>query len=115
MTDYDLHLWLIILVSIISTYIWRLLGIVIASHLHPESALSRWFACVAYAVLAGLISRMIIMPVGALGEVLLLDKLVALGIGFGVFFLVKRNTSAGTAAAFLSFMAISLWRYMMHA
>ena len=115
MIDNDFHLWLIILVSVVSTYIWRLLGIVIASHLHPDSGLSRWFACVAYAVLAGLISRMIILPVGALGEVPLLDKLVALAIGFGVFFWLKRNTSAGTAAAFFAFMAISLWRFIIHA
>jgi branched-subunit amino acid transport protein len=115
MTDSELHIWLIVLVSVVSTYIWRLLGIVIASHLHPESALSRWFACVAYAVLAGLISRMVILSEGALGEVPLVDKLIALGIGFAVFFAFKRNTSIGTATAFLSFMAISLWRYFVSA
>ncbi len=111
MMDIDLHLWLIIAVSIASTYIWRLLGIVIASHLHPDSALSRWFACVAYAVLAGIIARMIIVQQGALAEAPRLDKVLALGVGFLIFFIFKRNTSAGTAAAFLTFMGIALWRF----
>jgi len=111
MTDSDLHLWLIIFVSILSTYIWRLLGIVIANHLHPDSAVSQWITCVAYAVLAGIIARMIVATEGALAEAPLVDKLVALGIGFAVFYIAKRNTSFGTAAAFLSFMMFSLWRY----
>ncbi len=115
MNETDMSLWLVIFISILATYMWRFLGIVIASHMHPDGALSRWFACVAYAVLAGLVARMIILPEGALADAPLIDKLIALGIGFVVFFLVKRNTSAGTAAAFLSFAAITLWRYMLQA
>lgn len=104
------HLWLIVGVSVLATYVWRALGMLIASHLHPDSALSRWFACVAYAVLAGLIARMIVIPEGALADAPLADKLTALACGFAVFFLSKRSTTWATAAAFVVFAGIALWR-----
>ena len=48
-------LWgLLILVSL-STYIWRASGVVIAARINPDGALSQWFNCVAYGMLAGLI------------------------------------------------------------
>lgn len=104
------HLWLIVGVSVLATYVWRATGMLIASRLHPDSPLSRWFACVAYAVLAGLIARMIVVPEGALADAPLPDKLIALACGFAVFFISKRSTSWATLAAFLVFAAISLWR-----
>ncbi len=107
------YTWLIMVVavSVLSTYVWRAAGMLIASHLHPDSALSRWFSCVAYAVLAGLIARMIILPEGALALAPLPDKLIALGCGFAVFFITRRNVVSGTATAFLVFMAIALARH----
>jgi len=103
-------LWLIVGVSIVATYVWRAAGMLIASRLHPDSPLSRWFACVAYAVLAGLIARMIVIPEGALADVPLVDKLAALVVGFAVFFLSKRSTPLATGAAFVAFAVIALLR-----
>jgi len=105
-----LELWLIVGVAFLSTYVWRAAGMLIASRLHPDSAISRWFACVAYAVLAGLIARMIIIPEGALADAPLADKLIALACGFAMFFLSKRNTTWATVTAFFVFAGIALWR-----
>ncbi len=104
------HLWLIVGVSVLATYVWRAAGMMIASRLHPDSPLSRWFACVAYAVLAGLIARMIVIPEGALADAPLPDKLIAIACGFAVFFLGRRSTPLATLAAFSVFAAISLLR-----
>ena len=104
------NLWMVVGVAFLATYVWRALGMVIASRLHPDSPLSRWFACVAYAVLAGLIARMIIIPEGALADAPLPDKLIALTCGFAAFFLSKRSTTWATAAAFFVFAVIALWR-----
>jgi branched-subunit amino acid transport protein len=79
------NLWMVVGVAFLAAYVWRALGMVIASRLNPESPLSRWFTCVAYAVLAGLIARMIIIPEGALADAPLPDKLIALACGFVVF------------------------------
>ncbi|MBT3559223.1 MAG: AzlD domain-containing protein [Rhodospirillales bacterium] len=103
-------IWIIVGASVAATYFWRGLGMIIASRLHPDSKLSRWFACVAYAVLAGFIARMLILPEGSLAEVPLLDKLIPVACGFGVIFLFKRTSETGTVVAFLTFVAIALWR-----
>lgn len=103
-------LWMIVGVSVVATYVWRAAGMLIASRLHPDSPLSRWFACVAYAVLAGLIARMIVIPEGALAEAPLLDKLTGLGVGLVVFFMTKRSTPWATGAAFVTFAVMALWR-----
>lgn len=104
------NLWTVVGVAFLATYVWRALGMVIASRLHPDSPLSRWFACVAYAVLAGLIARMIIIPEGALADAPLPDKLIALACGFAAFFLSRRSTTWATATAFAVFAGIALWR-----
>lgn len=104
------NLWMIVGVSVLATYVWRAAGMLIASRLHPDSALSRWFACVAYAVLAGLIARMIVIPEGALADAPLPDKLIALACGFTAFFVTRRSTTWATAVAFFVFMAIALYR-----
>ena len=103
-------IWLIIAASVAGTYFWRASGMIIASRLNADSPLSRWFTCVAYAVLAGFIARMLIVSDGSLAEVALMDKLAPIAIGFTVLFLSKRNVEAGTAAAFVAFVAIALWR-----
>ncbi len=103
-------IWFVVAASVAATYFWRGLGMIIARRLHPDSALSRWFACVAYAVLAGFIARMLTLPEGSLGEVALWDKLVPLACGFAVFYLWGRKMEAGTATAFVVFVSIALWR-----
>ena len=54
--------------------------------------------CVSYAMLAGLISRMIVMPLGILTEVPLIERLAAVAIAFAVFFGWRRSVLAGVAA-----------------
>jgi len=84
-------LWgLLVLVSL-STYIWRAGGVLIAARIDPTGPLSQWFTCVAYGMLAGLISRIMLMPIGILEQTPLFDRLAALGIGFVLFFLFKRR------------------------
>ncbi len=104
------NIWFVVAASVAATYFWRGLGMMVARRLHPDSALSRWFACVAYAVLAGFIARMLTLPEGSLAEVPLFDKLVPLVCGFAVFFFFGRKVEAGTVAAFLTFVVIALWR-----
>ncbi len=112
MSNLDLvgGLWgLLVLVSL-STYIWRAGGVLIAARIDPTGALSQWFACVAYGMLAGLISRIMLMPVGILAETPLADRLVALAIGFVLFFAFKRNMLPGTLSATGVFLVLATLR-----
>jgi len=103
-------LWgLLVLVSL-ATYIWRAGGVLIASRIDPSGPLSQWFACVAYGMLAGLISRIMLMPLGILAETTMADRLAALAVGFVVFFLFKRNMLPGTISATAVFLVLATLR-----
>ncbi len=100
---------LLILVSL-STYLWRAGGVIISSHIEPTGNLAQWFTCIAYGMLAGLISRIMLMPIGILAETPLIDRLAALSIGFVVFFLMKRHLLPGTLIATAIFLVLATLR-----
>ena len=95
-----------LLLGIAATYVWRLGGLLISGRQDADSEVFRWFYCVAYALLAGLISRMVVLPAGVLSETLLVDRLVALAIAIAVFFILKRNLLAATFVGSVTFVTL---------
>ena len=87
----DFGAWPFLLLAIAATYLWRGLGVLVSTRIDPQGAVFRWVTCVSYAMLAGLISRMIVMPLGILTEVPLADRLAAVTIAFLVFFGWRRK------------------------
>ncbi len=77
--------WLYILGGAAVTYAWRGLGVLLSGRIDPESKLMRWFAALAYALLAGLISRLILLPQGALSETPLLARIAAAALALLVY------------------------------
>ena len=75
------------------------MGTAIAARIDPESDFLQWIACVAYGLLAGLISRILFLPVGLLEDTELVDRLGATAFGFLLFFIFKRNIAVGTLSA----------------
>ena len=71
-------LWGLLLLVSAATYVWRAGGVAIAARISPDGRLSQWFSCVAYGMLAALISRIVLLPVGILAETPLIDRLLAL-------------------------------------
>lgn len=100
---------LLILVSL-STYFWRAGGVIISSHIDPTGNLAQWFTCIAYGMLAGLISRIMLMPIGILAETHLIDRLASLSFGFVVFFLLKRHLLPGTLISTAIFLILATLR-----
>ena len=80
------------------TYFWRALGVALSGRIDVESPLFDWVACVAYALLAGLIARMIILPVGPLATTPTADRIAAAVIALAIFFLTRRNMGLGVLA-----------------
>ena len=64
----------------------------------PDSAALEWIGCVAYALLAGLIARMIVLPIGPLAETALAARLAAAVVALAIFFLLRRSVILGVAA-----------------
>lgn len=80
------------------TYFWRGLGVAFSGRIDPASPLFEWVGCVAYALLAGLISRMILLPVGALEATEVTHRIAAAVIALAIFFVTRRNLAFGLAA-----------------
>ena len=93
------ELWGLLGLVSFATYVWRAIGATIAVRIVPDGAMFQWFSCLAYGMLAGLISRIILLPVGILAETPLVDRLVALAAGFLIFVAFKRNMLPGMISA----------------
>ena len=86
------------LAGALATYAWRALGVALSGRIDPRGAVFEWVACVAYALLAGLIARMIVLPVGPLATSPLGARLAAAAIALAIFFALRRNVGLGVAA-----------------
>ena len=98
--------WTLLFLAIAGTYLWRGMGTAIAARIDPESEMLQWVACVAYGLLAGLIARILVLPVGTLEQTELMDRLGATACGFILFFIFRRHIGVGTLSAAGIFMAL---------
>ena len=83
--------WLILLIAIIATFGWRLLGCLLAGQLNTDSPLFAWITCVSYALVTGLMLRSVLMPVGLLTETSLVARFSCLVVAILVWFLLRRQ------------------------
>jgi branched-subunit amino acid transport protein len=102
----DWKLWGIILLCGAATYVWRALAVAIGGRVRPDSEAFKLFSCISYAMLAGLISRMVILPEGLLAEAPLSYRLIGIGAAVAVFFGLRRNLAAGVFAGVTVFASL---------
>lgn len=89
---------LVLVVVALITYAWRGLGVLLSGRIDPEGPVFEWVGCVAYALLAGLIARMIVLPIGPLEATALGARLAAAAVALAMFFLSRKNIGLGVAA-----------------
>ncbi|MCW5604586.1 MAG: AzlD domain-containing protein [Burkholderiales bacterium] len=104
------ELWLLVLACAAGTYLWRGLGVLLSGRIRVDSELFNWVACVAYAMVAGLIARIIVMPSGMLAQSLLADRLLACAVALAMFYLCRRNLFVGVCAGVLTLIAVNYAR-----
>ena len=102
-------LWLIVLACAAATFVWRALGVLVARRIDANGAFFRWITCVSYAMVAGLIFRMIILPGSDLANVSLPIRIAAVAIAFGAYFLFRRRLVVGVLAGGFSLSALVVW------
>ncbi len=100
--------WLLIALAALVTYGWRGAGVLLGRNIDVESPLFRWASAVAYALLAGLVARMIVFPEGPLAATELPSRLAATAAAAAVFFLTRRNLLLGVAAGMAVLVLLSL-------
>ena len=91
MSEISSNIIVVILVTSFATYLSRFLGVVSSEKIKETSKIFKWFNCVAYSVLAALIARMVIFPVGILSESAILFRFVVLIISIILFLITKKN------------------------
>lgn len=92
----------------LATYFWRFIGVLLSGRIDPDSNLFEWVGAVAYALLAALIARMIVLPLGPpLTETPLTYRLTATGLALVIFFLTRRNILLGVAGGVLVLVMLS--------
>jgi branched-subunit amino acid transport protein len=89
---------------------WRGLGVLLSGRLNPQSAMFEWISCVAYALVAGLIARIIVAPSGLLGQTALADRLLACAIAFVAYRVARRNMFVGMVCGLAFFMGAAYVR-----
>ncbi len=91
MSEISNNIILVILVTSLATYLSRFLGVVSSERMDIKSKIFRWFNCIAYAILAALIARMIIFPAGILSETSSYIRIIVLGSMILLYFFTKKN------------------------
>ena len=102
-------LWIVVLGCGAATFVWRLLGVLVVRRIDPQGVLFQWITCVSYAMVAGLIFRMIVMPESELATVSTLLRICAVAIAFAAYYLFRRRLVAGVLAGALSLAAMANW------
>jgi branched-subunit amino acid transport protein len=104
------ELLVLVIACAAGTYLWRALGVAVAGRLDPKGELFSWMSCVALAMIAGLVSRMLVEPVGVLEATSLSERLAATACGLIVYFgLTRRNLLLGVLAACVAIVVLKLF------
>ena len=104
------ELWVLLVLCAVGTYVWRGLGVLLSGRISPEGDVFTWATCVAYAMMAGLIMRIIIMPTGLLATSLLAHRLLACGIGLAAYYLARRNLFAAVGIGAVAMTVLNYLR-----
>jgi len=98
---------LIITLAAAATYASRALGTLLSGKITVDSAMIDWITCVTYALLAGLVARMIWMPIGALTATPDWMRFTAAATGLIVFGLTRKSVGFGVLAGSAVMIALS--------
>ena len=104
----ELWPWLVVLTGAVVTYLPRALGVALSGRIDADSRLFEWIACVAYAILAALVARMIVLPTGPLAETHLATRLLGVAAAVAVFYLARRELLSGCLAG-IATLALVDW------
>lgn len=83
--------WLLLLACVAATYACRALGVLLSGRVTAGDEVFKWVNCITWAILGGLLSRLILLPSGPLAAVPLSTRLVCAAFAFVSYRLFGRN------------------------
>lgn len=105
-----MELFALTLLCILATYFWRAMAVLLSGRLAMDSEFFRWVECVAYAMVAGLMVRIVLQPTGVLAVTPLFDRIAGCVIALLIYRLLKRNMLAGMGAGVAYFTGAVYWQ-----
>lgn len=87
----DVTLLMFVAVAIAASYVLRLSGVLVAGRVEEASPFFTWTTCVSYAIAAGLMMNLLVLPTGILSATMFLDRSLAFVAAVAVFYLAKRR------------------------
>jgi hypothetical protein len=90
---------MILVAGWLATDIWRWLGVFASGKLREDSELFIYVRSVATALVAGVIARLILFPIGALEETPMALRIVAVVAGFAAYLGSREKIVVGVAVA----------------
>ncbi len=84
---------------------WRWAGALIGRDLDPNSEVFVWVRAVSSAIVAGLVSRLVVFPTGAMAAISAPTRYGAAAIGIAAFLAFRKNLGAGVAIGTLALIA----------
>lgn len=102
-----LELWALVAACAAGTYLWRGLGVLLSGRIRVDSEIFSWIACVAYAMVAGLVARIVVMPTGMLAETALTERLMACAVALAAYYVGRRNLLIGVGAGVAAIVLIA--------
>jgi branched-subunit amino acid transport protein len=82
---------MLVAVAIAGTYAWRLGGVLVAGRVEEGSPFFAWVTCVSFAIAAGLMMKLLVLPTGTLSATSFVDRSLAFVAAVAVFYLAKRR------------------------
>ena len=98
----------VLVLSLLGTFLLRALGVVGAGRLEEDTALFRWVGCVAFAIAAGLMAKILFLPSGALAEAAISSRLGGVAVGLLIFFVFGRRILWSLGAGLSAFLLIDI-------
>lgn len=102
--------WILVAAGAAVTYAWRGAGVALSGRIAPDGPAFRWFTSVAYALLAGLIARMIVLPLGPLQATALVDRLGATALAIACYVASRRSLLLSVAVGAVAIVLLQLAR-----
>ncbi len=100
-----INIWVVVAAGAFATFMWRFAGIAIARYVNPDSLLMVWVNAAAHAMVAGVMTIILVYPVGSLASTELSYRLLSFAIALTVMILFRKLALA-IAAGMISFVLI---------
>jgi hypothetical protein len=106
MQDSAFALWLTLAVAgTAANEIWRLSGVWLSRGVDPQGPLMLWVRDISTALVAALIARLLLQPLGSLASITAGVRFVAFTTGIAAYLLSRRSLAIGLASAEIAFFA----------